>query len=145
MTNYIDFSEEDICDLEREGVGIPDFSELEVVRYFTNLSRMNWAVDVGFYPLGSCTMKYNPKINDFIANKFNDFHPYLDDAQPILELLKKLEYSIAYLVGLDAVSLLPAAGAQGEYTALLIAKKYFETKSELRDTVLVPDSAHGTN
>ncbi|MCS6954778.1 MAG: aminomethyl-transferring glycine dehydrogenase subunit GcvPB, partial [Candidatus Calescibacterium sp.] len=145
MTNYIEFSKEDVCSLERKDIDIPDFSELEVVRYFTNLSRINWAVDVGFYPLGSCTMKYNPKINDFIANKFNDFHPYLDDAQPILELLKKLEHSIAYLVGLDAVSLLPAAGAQGEYTALLIAKKYFNTKSELRDTVLIPDSAHGTN
>ncbi|MCS7165082.1 MAG: aminomethyl-transferring glycine dehydrogenase subunit GcvPB [Candidatus Calescibacterium sp.] len=145
MSNYISFSKIDDCGLERKNIDLPEFSELEVVRYFTNLSRKNWGVDVGFYPLGSCTMKYNPKVNDFIAEKFRDFHPFLDDNQPILELLKELENKIAYLVGLDRVSLLPAAGAHGEYTALLIAKKYFSTKNESRDTVLVPDSAHGTN
>lgn len=147
MTNYIKFGQSDKCDLERRNLDIPELSELEVVRYFTNLSRINWGVDVGFYPLGSCTMKYNPKVNDFIANKFANIHPYLDeeDVQNILELLKNLERKIAYLVGLDEVSLLPAAGAHGEYTALLIARKYFESINEERDIVLVPDSAHGTN
>lgn len=147
MTNYIDFCKEDSCGLVREDLDLPNLSELEVVRYFTNLSRINWAVDVGFYPLGSCTMKYNPKINDFVASKFSDIHPFLDveDIQPLLEILKELEKKIAYLVGLDSVSLLPAAGAHGEYTALLMAKKYFSTRNEDRDLVLVPDSAHGTN
>jgi len=131
----------------RFDLDIPDLSELEVVRYFTNLSRINWAVDVGFYPLGSCTMKYNPKINDFIAEKFRNLHPFLDidKCQFLLKIFKDLECKIAYLVGLDSVSLLPAAGAHGEYTSLLIAKKYFEKKNENRDIVLVPDSAHGTN
>jgi len=145
MTNYIDFSADDICEVERKDLDLPDYSELEVTRYFTNLSRINWAIDVGFYPLGSCTMKYNPKVNDFIVNLFPNVHPYHDDVQWLLKLLKELENKIAYLVGLDAVSLLPAAGAHGEYVSLLIAKKYFRVKGENRTVVLVPDSAHGTN
>ncbi|MEN3014613.1 MAG: aminomethyl-transferring glycine dehydrogenase subunit GcvPB [bacterium] len=145
MTNYIDFSQEDQTEIKREKLDLPDLSELEVVRYFTNLSRINWAIDVGFYPLGSCTMKYNPKVNDYIATKFYKLHPYLDEVSHILEVLKELEKKIAYLVGLDYVSLLPAAGAHGEYTCLLIAKKYFESMGQKREIVIVPDSAHGTN
>ena len=147
MGEYIRFDNSDSCFISRKKLDIPDLSELEVVRYFTNLSRINWAVDVGFYPLGSCTMKYNPKVNDYIASKFSNIHPYVDleEVQGVLGLLKELELKICYLVGMDAVSLLPAAGAQGEYTALLMARKYFEKQNKKKNIVLVPDSAHGTN
>jgi len=147
MTNYIRFDKEDDCNFERKDLDLDNLSELEVTRYFTNLSRINWAIDVGFYPLGSCTMKYNPKVNDFIVSLFPNVHPLVDedDVQWLLKLLKDLEDKIGYLVGLDSVSLLPAAGAHGEYVSLLIAKKYFKLKGEDRTIVLVPDSAHGTN
>ncbi|MFN3478533.1 MAG: aminotransferase class V-fold PLP-dependent enzyme, partial [bacterium] len=147
VTNYIEFLKGDEVHLERKNLGTEDLSELEVVRYFTNLSRINWAVDVGFYPLGSCTMKYNPKINDYISNIFSGVHPLVDveEVQGILGLIKEFEEKLKYLLGMDAVSFLPAAGAHGEYTALLIARKYFQKLNEERDTVLVPDSAHGTN
>ncbi|MGB9638242.1 MAG: aminomethyl-transferring glycine dehydrogenase subunit GcvPB [bacterium] len=137
---------------EREDLIYPNLDELTIVRHFTNLSRKNWAIDVGIYPLGSCTMKYNPKINDYITKdkRILNLHPLLnyEKIQGILRILKELENYIKELVGMDEVSLLPAAGAHGEYTALLIAKKYFEKKykdKNFKEIVLVPDSAHGTN
>ncbi len=141
-----------LLDNKREDLMYPNLDELSVVRHFTNLSRKNWAIDVGIYPLGSCTMKYNPKINDYIAKdkRLSNLHPLEnpENIQGILKVLKELENYIKELVGMDEVSLLPAAGAHGEYTALLIAKKYFEKKykdKNKKELVLLPDSAHGTN
>lgn len=131
-------------------INIPDKSELEVCRYFTNLSRKNFSIDTNFYPLGSCTMKYNPKVNDEVAMspQWLDLHPYDKDeeVQGALTVISELNKSLCEITGFHKFSLQPAAGAHGEYTALLIAKKYFEDlKQKDRDIVLVPDSAHGTN
>jgi glycine dehydrogenase subunit 2 len=129
---------------------IADKSELEVCRYFTKLSQKNFSIDTNFYPLGSCTMKYNPKVNDEIAMnpQWLNLHPYDDDqdVQGALTVISELNKSLCEITGLHKFSLQPSAGAHGEYTALLIAKKYFEDiKQKERDIVLVPDSAHGTN
>ncbi len=128
---------------------LPELSELDVVRHYTNLSTMNMAIDANFYPLGSCTMKYNPKRNERLAALpgLGAQHPYQDDEtlQGLLALLYELQGILAEIAGLHAVSLQPAAGAQGELTALLVAAAYFRDKGERRTQVLVPDSAHGTN
>ena len=128
---------------------LPELSEGDVVRHFTNLSTLNMSVDTHFYPLGSCTMKYNPKRNERIASMpgIVDLHPLQSDStvQGMLELLYEIQQYFAEIAGLPAVSIQPAAGAHGELTALMCAAKYFETKGENRTTVLVPDSAHGTN
>jgi glycine dehydrogenase len=129
---------------------IPDKSELEICRYFTKLSQKNFSIDTNFYPLGSCTMKYNPKINDEIAMspQWLNLHPYDSDkdTQGALTVISELNKSLCEITGLHKFSLQPSAGAHGEYTALLIAKKYFaDIKQSNRDIVLVPDSAHGTN
>lgn len=129
---------------------LPEVSELEAVRHFVRLSHLNHSIDTGFYPLGSCTMKYNPKVNDAMASLpgFRDLHPYQpeDQIQGALELLWKLQESIAAIVGLPAVTLQPAAGAHGEMTGLLLIKAYFESRNDFkRKKVIVPDTAHGTN
>jgi glycine dehydrogenase subunit 2 len=129
---------------------LPEVSELDAVRHFVRLSHLNHSIDTGFYPLGSCTMKYNPKVNDAMAalDGFRELHPlqHEDDIQGALELIWRLSEAIAELVGLPAVSLQPAAGAHGEFTGLLIIKKYFESKGDFgRKKVIVPDTAHGTN
>ncbi|OGR81250.1 MAG: glycine dehydrogenase (aminomethyl-transferring) [Elusimicrobia bacterium RIFCSPLOWO2_02_FULL_39_32] len=128
---------------------LPEVSEFDVVRHFTRLSQLNFSADTNFYPLGSCTMKYNPKINEKTSSLagFTDAHPYQDEShlQGSMELLWNLEKMLCELTGMDAFSLHPAAGAQGELTGLLVAKKYFKTLGENRTKVLVPDSAHGTN
>jgi glycine dehydrogenase subunit 2 len=128
---------------------LPELAEPEVVRHFTNLSTMNMSVDTHFYPLGSCTMKYNPKRNERVAALpgMAHVHPYQPDEslQGLLALLYGLQQYLAEIAGLDAVSLQPAAGAQGELTALLVAAAYFKARGEHRPHVLVPDSAHGTN
>lgn len=130
-------------------VRLPELSELDVVRHFTNLSTRNMSVDTNFYPLGSCTMKYNPKRNERLASLpgFASLHPYQheDSIQGMLALLYSLQEMLAEIAGLDAVSLQPAAGAHGEFTALLMAAAYFRDRRESRNVVLVPDSAHGTN
>jgi len=130
-------------------INIPDQGELMVCRYFTKLSQENFSIDTQFYPLGSCTMKYNPKINDEIANKteWTDLHPYNSDqdSQGALEVFVELNQALCEITGFHKFSLQPAAGAHGEYSALLMAKKYFLDRKEARDLVLVPDSAHGTN
>jgi glycine dehydrogenase subunit 2 len=129
---------------------LPCVSEAECVRHFTNLSTQNHNVDSGFYPLGSCTMKYNPRVNEDVAmlNGFSMLHPLqpANSCQGILRLLYELQCCLAEITGMDAVTLAPAAGAHGEYTGLLIIKKYHEQrKDNNRRKIIVPDSAHGTN
>jgi len=135
--------------IRQEAPRLPEVSENEVVRHFMRLSRMNYNVDFGFYPLGSCTMKYNPKINEVVARLpgFTDIHPLqpVQTVQGALSLMKELEEMLAEIAGMDAVTLQPAAGAHAELTGMLITRKYFETKGERRRIVLLPDSAHGTN
>lgn len=135
----------------RESLPLPDHSELDVVRHFTRLSHRTFAIDVGFYPLGSCTMKYNPRVNEAMAALpgFRDLHPYAPDrlAQGALQVMYELERSLAAIFGMAAFSLNPAAGAHAELTALLVAKAYFAKlgQGDRRKTVIVPDTAHGTN
>lgn len=128
---------------------LPELSEVEVVRHFTALSTRNHGVDSGFYPLGSCTMKYNPKRNERIARLpgFALIHPYQPEStvQGALDLLYRLQHDLAEITGMDAISLQPAAGAQGEWTGLMMISAYHRERGEVRDTVIVPDSAHGTN
>jgi glycine dehydrogenase subunit 2 len=135
----------------RADLPLPDNTELDVNRHFTRLSQKTFAIDVGFYPLGSCTMKYNPRINDAMANlpAFRNLHPFAPDdvAQGALAVMWELERSLASLFGMAAFSLNPAAGAHAELTALLVAKAYFKHvgAAATRHTVIVPDTAHGTN
>jgi glycine dehydrogenase subunit 2 len=128
---------------------LPEVTEPEVVRHFTNLSTLNMSVDTHFYPLGSCTMKHNSKRNERLANLpgIVDLHPLQPDAscQGMLELLCELQEMLAEISGLPAVSLQPAAGAHGELTALMVAAAWFRQRGERRTKVLAPDSAHGTN
>ncbi len=129
---------------------LPEVSELDVVRHFTRLSQKTFSIDTNFYPLGSCTMKYNPKINEKVASmpSFNTLHPSQPDetVQGILEVMYRLQGALAEVAGMDCVSLNPAAGAHGELTGLMLIKKRLmaEGKSD-RDVILIPDSAHGTN
>ncbi|WP_017472538.1 aminomethyl-transferring glycine dehydrogenase subunit GcvPB [Amphibacillus jilinensis] len=128
---------------------LPEVSELQLIRHYTALSNKNYGVDSGFYPLGSCTMKYNPKLNEDVARLegFNRIHPYqsTETVQGAMHLLYQLQEDLAVISGMDAVTLQPSAGAQGEWTGLMIAKKYHQQNGENRSKVLVPDSAHGTN
>ena len=133
----------------KSGVGLPGLSELEVLRHYKELSDRNFCIEKGFYPLGSCTMKYNPKVNEVLASLdgFANLHPAQsdEDIQGALELMYKLQETLKKVTGMDAVTLQPAAGAHGELTGMMVIKKYFETKGEIRKKVIVPDSAHGTN
>jgi glycine cleavage system P protein (glycine dehydrogenase) subunit 2 len=134
-----------------EEAELPEVAELDLVRHYTALSNKNHGVDNGFYPLGSCTMKYNPKINEVVARYpgFSRVHPYQagETIQGALELLYNLQEELAVITGMDAVTLQPSAGAQGEWTGLMMVRAYHESRGEgdTRKTVLVPDSAHGTN
>ncbi len=137
-------------DVLRDELPLPDNSELDVVRHYTRLSQRTFGIDLGFYPLGSCTMKYNPRVNDAIAarREFAELHPFTPDqlAQGALEVMYELERSLSSLFGMAAFSLNPSAGAHAELGALLIAKKYFKERGEERRVnVIVPDTAHGTN
>jgi glycine dehydrogenase subunit 2 len=135
-------------DLLRVSLDLPEASESEVVRHYTALSRLTLGVDNAFYPLGSCTMKYNPRLNEVVArlNGFSAGHPLLSAAgvQGNLALMHGLQSALARVTGLPAVSLAPAAGAQGELTGLMIVRKYFRDRGEDRPIVLTPDSSHGT-
>jgi glycine dehydrogenase subunit 2 len=129
---------------------LPEVGEIDLIRHFTNLSTRNMSIDTNFYPLGSCTMKYNPKRHERLAALpgMADLHPLADDdsSQGMLQLLFEMQQFLAEISGLDAVSLQPAAGAQGELTALFVAAAYFRDRGDAeRKRVLVPDSAHGTN
>lgn len=147
----VELSENIISDqfLRKGNIGLPQKSELEVLRHYKELSDKNFCVETGMYPLGSCTMKYNPKVNELMANLegFANLHPLQsdDDSQGALELMYKLQDALKVLTGMDAISLQPAAGAHGEFSGMLVIKKYFEKKGENRKKVIVPDSAHGTN
>jgi glycine dehydrogenase subunit 2 len=129
---------------------LPEVSERELVRYFTTLSQLNFGVDTGFYPLGSCTMKYSPKWHEDVAKLagFSAIHPYqpVKSVQGALQIMFELEEYLAEITGMDAVSLAPMAGAQGELASILMVKAYFRTRGDKnRKGVLIPDSAHGTN
>ena len=135
-------------DLTRDELTLPDLSEPEIARHYTRLSQMNWAIDAGPYPLGSCTMKYNPKFTeDVAADPSAAVHPdrSAESVQGNLELLHGLQEQLATIGGMDAVTLQPPAGAAGEFTGILVAKQYHEAHGNDRSEVIVPASAHGTN
>ena len=129
--------------------GFPEVSEIEVIRHFTRLSTWNYAIDLGMYPLGSCTMKYNPRVNEFVArlDGIATEHPYqpIELSQGCLKILAVLDSVLCEVTGMDAATLQPAAGAQGELTGLLLIRAYLESQGNPRKKVLIPDSAHGTN
>lgn len=128
---------------------LPEVSELDVVRHFTRLSQWNYSIDTGIYPLGSCTMKYNPRVNEEVARMagWAKLHPEqpVETIQGALELMYHLQNYLAQISGMDSVSLQPAAGAQGEFVGLLMIRAYLQSKGDPRKKVLIPDSAHGTN
>ena len=132
-----------------DGPEFPDLSEVDVVRHYTRLSQWNFAVDIGMYPLGSCTMKYNPKTNERQAAQpgFAAAHPMLhpDFSQGILRLMYDLERFLVEITGMDAASLQPAAGAHGELAGMLLFYAYHQSKGGPRSKIIVPDTAHGTN
>ncbi len=138
------------ADLRRDHLPLPELSEVDVVRHYTRLSTYNFSIDHTFYPLGSCTMKYNPKINEKLARlaAFTDLHPEtpVTHAQGTLRMMYELQKMLAEVSGFAAVTLNPAAGAHGEYTGLGVIRKYFQKKGDFkRKKVIIPDSAHGTN
>jgi glycine dehydrogenase subunit 2 len=137
-------------DAAREDLGVmPELSEIEIIRHFTRLSTWNYAIDLGMYPLGSCTMKYNARINEAVARLegLAEAHPYQPEAlsQGALGIMKLLSECLIEITGMDAITLQPAAGAHGEFTGILLARAYHESKGNPRKKVLIPDSAHGTN
>ncbi|MCP8967085.1 aminomethyl-transferring glycine dehydrogenase subunit GcvPB [Ectobacillus ponti] len=144
---------EDLFDsayIRQEAAELPEVSELDIMRHYTALSRRNHGVDSGFYPLGSCTMKYNPKINENVARfpGFSYIHPLQEEStvQGALELLYDLQEHLTEITGMDTVTLQPAAGAHGEWTGLMLIRAYHEANGDFNRTkVVVPDSAHGTN
>lgn len=136
--------------LREESPNLPEVSELDAVRHYTQLSQRNYGVDSGFYPLGSCTMKYNPKVNELVAGfpGFTKVHPYQSESsvQGSLELMYSLSEMLAEITGMDQVSLQPAAGAHGEATGLMMMKAYHNSRNDFKRTkIIIPDSAHGTN
>jgi glycine dehydrogenase subunit 2 len=136
--------------IREEEAQLPEVSELDIMRHYTALSRRNHGVDSGFYPLGSCTMKYNPKMNENVArfNGFAHLHPLQDESsvQGALELMYDLQQHLVEITGMDEVTLQPAAGAHGEWTGLMLIRAYHEANGEANRTkVIIPDTAHGTN
>lgn len=134
---------------ERDKIGLPNLSEPQIVRHFVRLSQKNFSIDSGFYPLGSCTMKHNPRVNEKVARLpgFAHLHPLQDSSttQGALELMHTLQQWLATLSGLPAVTLNPAAGAHGELAGMMVIRKRHQAKGNSRSIVLVPESAHGTN
>lgn len=133
--------------LIRDDIDLPEVSEIDLVRHYTALSRMNYGVDNGFYPLGSCTMKYNPKVCEEIANLegFTKSHPLQSMNQGCLQIMFELERMLSEICGMARFTLQPSAGAHGELTSLMILKAFFKDKGEKRTKVIIPDSSHGTN
>ena len=135
--------------LRDEITNFPELSEVDVIRHYTRLSTWNYGVDSGFYPLGSCTMKYNPKVNEVAARLpgFAEIHPQTPEAlnQGALELMYRLEQALAEVSGFPAICLQPAAGAQGELTGMLMIRAWHEERGSKRTKVIIPDTAHGTN
>lgn len=142
----IDFLPKDLC--RTADTNLPQLSELDVMRHYKELSDLNFCIEQGFYPLGSCTMKYNPKVNELLASLdgFN-IHPNVSDdmAQGALKLMYNLQSSLLKITGMDAITLKPSAGAHGEMTGMMIIRKYFDSIGKKRTKVIIPDSAHGTN
>jgi glycine dehydrogenase subunit 2 len=137
-------------DAVRTDLGVmPELSEIEIVRHFTRLSTWNYAIDLGMFPLGSCTMKYNGRVNELVARLegIAEAHPYQPESvsQGVLEIMKVLSDCLIDICGMDAITLQPAAGAHGEFTGILLARAYHESLGNARKKVLIPDSAHGTN
>jgi glycine cleavage system P protein (glycine dehydrogenase) subunit 2 len=135
---------------ERKDLGnMPEVSELEIIRHFTRLSTWNYAIDLGMYPLGSCTMKYNPRVNEVVTRLegLANGHPYQPEkiSQGALRIMKMLSECLTEITGMDAITLQPAAGAQGELTGLLLVRACLQSKGNPRKKILIPDSAHGTN
>ncbi len=135
---------------ERKDLGnMPEVSEIEIIRHFTRLSTWNYAIDLGMYPLGSCTMKYNPRVNEFVARVegLANGHPYQAEkiSQGAMRIMKTLSDCLLEITGMDAITLQPAAGAHGELTGLLLVRAYHQSKGNARKKILIPDSAHGTN
>jgi glycine dehydrogenase subunit 2 len=149
----LDVPEADLSALDgaaRETVGsLPELSEIEIIRHFTRLSTWNYAIDLGMYPLGSCTMKYNPRVNEFVSRLegIAEAHPYQPEplSQGALSVLKTLQDCLTEITGMDAITLQPAAGAHGEFTGIMLVRAYHQSKGNPRRTILIPDSAHGTN
>src|SRR5271154_4969750 len=134
----------------RNDLGVmPELSEIEIIRHFTRLSTWNYAIDLGMYPLGSCTMKYNPRVNELVSRLegIAEAHPYQPESlsQGCLEIMRLLQDCLVEITGMDAITLQPAAGAHGEFTGILLARAYHESKGNARKKILIPDSAHGTN
>jgi glycine dehydrogenase subunit 2 len=133
----------------KDAAGLPELSEIEIIRHFTRLSTWNYAIDLGMYPLGSCTMKYNPRVNEFVSRieGLAEAHPYRPDvlAQGILEIIDLLQKCLIEITGMDTITLQPAAGAHGEFTGILLIRAWHESKGNARKKILIPDSAHGTN
>src|SRR5579884_825292 len=128
---------------------MPEVSEIEIIRHFTRLSTWNYGVDTGLYPLGSCTMKYNARVNEYVARLegLGGAHPYQPEklSQGGLKILKLLSDALLDITGMDAITLQPAAGAHGEMTGILLVRAYLESQGNPRKKILIPDSAHGTN
>ena len=134
----------------REDLGeMPEVSEIEIIRHYTRISTWNYAVDHGMYPLGSCTMKYNARVNEYVARLMGlaEAHPYQPEriSQGALRILKMLSEQLIEITGMDAITLQPAAGAHGELTGILMVRAYLESRGNPRKKILIPDSAHGTN
>jgi glycine dehydrogenase subunit 2 len=135
--------------VRKDPAELPELSEIELIRHFTRLSTWNYAIDLGMYPLGSCTMKYNPRVNEFVARieGLAEAHPYRPDAlaQGVLEVFDLLQRCLLEITGMEAITLQPAAGAHGEFTGILLTRAWHESQGNARRKVLIPDSAHGTN
>jgi len=131
----------------RDEIQIPDIPEVEIVRHYVKLSKINYGLDSGIYPLGSCTMKYNPKINEYIARlaEFSQIHPLQEENEGALQIIHNISNLLGEITGMEGFTLQPAAGAHGELVGLLVMKKFFETKGVVKNKIIVPDSAHGTN
>src|SRR6202048_1942874 len=133
----------------KQSAELPELSEIEIIRHFTRLSTWNYAIDLGMYPLGSCTMKYNPRVNEYVSRLegLAEAHPYRPDvlAQGILDVIELLQKCLIDITGMDTITLQPAAGAHGEFTGILLVRAWHESQGNPRKKVIIPDSAHGTN
>ncbi len=137
-------------DQARKDLGVmPELSEIEIIRHFTRLSTWNYAIDLGMYPLGSCTMKYNGRVNELVARLegIAEAHPYQPESlsQGVLQIMKILSDALVEITGMDTITLQPAAGAHGEFTGILLARAYHQAQGNPRKKIIIPDSAHGTN
>src|ERR1700733_5831645 len=134
----------------RTDLGVmPELSEIEIIRHFTRLSTWNYAIDLGMYPLGSCTMKYNPRVNELVARLegIAEAHPYQPESlsQGVLEIMHTLKCCLLDITGMDTITLMPSAGAHGEFTGIMLVRAYHQSRGNPRSKIIIPDSAHGTN